>query len=249
MHLDVAALKSFYAEPLGLVTRRLVGDALRRQWPDATGSRVLGLGYATPYLRPYLGRAERVLGFMPAAQGVVPWPPEGPSVTALVDECDLPLPDQSVDRVLVVHCFEMAENPAEMLREVWRVLAPGGRLIAVVPSRQGLWARFETTPFGHGRPFSRTQLDGLLRQALLSPEHWTHALSMPPVSSRAMLKMGPVLERVGRKLGRAGSGVLIVEASKQLHQGIAVRAPARVKMRPALVPRAAPWVNCGLLPA
>ena len=66
---------------------------------------------------------------------------------------------RAVDRVLLVHALEMAHDPGALLREVWRVLAAGGRLLAVVPNRRGLWARMDTTPFGHGRPYSRTQIN------------------------------------------------------------------------------------------
>ena len=40
---------------------------------------------------------------------------------------------------------------------MWRVLAPSGRVI-VVPNRRGPWARADNTPFGHGRPYSRSQI-------------------------------------------------------------------------------------------
>ena len=53
----------------------------------------------------------------------------GPSLAALVDELDLPLADSAVDRVLLVHALEMAHDPSALLREVWRVLAAGGRLL------------------------------------------------------------------------------------------------------------------------
>src|SRR6202008_3697705 len=106
---------------------------------------------------------ERCLAFMPAAQGVVKWPSESPALPALVDELELPLTDAGVDRVLLVHALEMAQDAGALLREVWRVLAAGGRLLAVVPNRRGVWARTDATPFGHGRPYSRGQITNLLR--------------------------------------------------------------------------------------
>ena len=81
-----------------------------------------------------------------------------PALSALVDELELPLPDAAVDRVLLVHALEMSHDATALLREVWRVLASGGQLLAVVPNRRGLWARMDTTPFGHGRPYSRSQI-------------------------------------------------------------------------------------------
>src|SRR5262245_6782241 len=106
---------------------------------------------------------------MPAAQGVVKWPTNRPGLSTLVDELDLPLPDAEIDRVLLVHALEMAHDPVALLREIWRVLAAGGRLLIVVPNRRGVWARLDTTPFGHGRPYSRSQITSLLRETWFTP--------------------------------------------------------------------------------
>lgn len=241
MYLDVVDLRAFYGERLGRIARRLIAERLRRHWPSLAGERVLGLGYATPYLEGLSAGAERRFAFMPAAQGVVNWPLDGPSATALVEGDALPLPDASVDRVLVIHCLEMAENPPDQLREIWRVLAPGGRVLLVVPNRRGLWAHAENTPFGSGQPYSRGQLTALLRDTMLSPEVWSEALALPPIGRRGWLGGGATWERVGLSLWPAFAGVIIVEATKQLYQGVPARARGRLKpaLRPALVPPAA----------
>lgn len=235
MHLDVVDLRSFYSQPLGRTTRRVLTEAIGSFWPTLAGERVAGIGFATPYLRPYLRDAERVLGLMPAAQGVLHWPPEGPFVTTLVDEGELPLPDAAVDRLIAVHSFEVAEALPLNLREIWRVLAPGGRLIAVVPNRVGLWARLDTTPFGIGRPFSKSQLSALLKDANLSPEHWTETLYMPPVKSPLIMRSAGMFEKAGRRLGAPMAGVLVVEATKQVYQRVPHRAARRFSVRIAPV--------------
>jgi SAM-dependent methyltransferase len=240
MYIDVVDLRAFYAERLGLVARRLIAQRLKERWPSCAGESLLGLGYATPYLKHLGEGAERVVAFMPATQGVVNWPREGPNAAALVAEVELPLPDASIDRVLLVHSLEIAAEERNQLREVWRVLAPGGRILLVVPNRRGIWARSEATPFGTGRPFGRTQLTMLLRDAMFSPLGWTEALAVPPFRHRSWIRSGAAWERVGRILWPAFAGVLIVEATKQLYQGIPARAPARGRLRPAMTPALIP---------
>ena len=173
---------------------------------------------------------------MPARQGVVNWPGEGPSAAALVDETALPLPDSAVDRVVMIHALEVADDPSEVLREAWRVLAPGGRLIAVVPNRIGLWARLETTPFGFGLPFSQGQLDALLKDTLFSPIDWRGALNMLPSSRPTVLALSKPLELFGRRVWPGFAGVLIVEATKQLYQGIPQRVGTKMRMAPLFRP-------------
>src|SRR5262249_43948040 len=148
MSIDVVDLRNFYSQHLGVVARRFVGRGVRQRFANTRGMRVLGVGYTTPYLGLFREEAERCLAFMPAAQGVVKWPTNRPGLSTLVDELDLPLPDAEIDRVLLVHALEMAHDPVALLREIWRVLAAGGRLLIVVPNRRGVWARLDTTPFG-----------------------------------------------------------------------------------------------------
>jgi SAM-dependent methyltransferase len=246
MHDDVVDLRTFYGSGLGQVARRMIRRRIRLMWPDVRGQVVLGLGYATPFLRPFREQADRVIAMMPATQGVARWPQNAPGLTALSEETELPLPDMSVDRVLLVHSLEVAENLRGLMREIWRVLDGGGRLLAVVPNRRGIWARVDTTPFGHGRPYSASQLSQMLRDNLFVPEQVARALYIPPVRSRFLLSAAPAWEELGEHWLESFSGVVMIEATKQLYQMTRMRhrSPAR---RPMLVPiggSAARALNC-----
>ena len=240
MRPDVIDLREFYDSRLGQVARRMIRRRIRELWPDLGGMSVLGLGYATPYLRPFRDEAERVLVMMPAAQGVVQWPADGPNQVALADETDLPLPNDCIDRVLLVHALETSEEVRPMLREVWRVMAAGGRVLVVVPNRRGIWARLERTPFGQGYTFSPPQLTRMLRENLFSPLQSVAALYIPPSGSRMMLRAAGAWEQLGNRWGRTFAGVLVAEAGKQVYgllPGAAYR--ARRRPRPVIVPAGA----------
>jgi SAM-dependent methyltransferase len=239
MFVDVVDLRNFYAQGLGIVARRFIGRGIRARWTDTTGQRVLGIGYATPYLGLFREEAERCLAFMPAAQGVVKWPSSRPALTALVDKNELPLTDAAVDRVLLVHALEMADDAVALLREIWRVLAPNGRLLAVVPNRRGVWARTDTTPFGHGRPYSRSQITSILRETWFTPNGWGEALYVPPVARGWFLRSAVAWERTGATLSAPFAGVHIVDATKQVYRAIPARREKRALV-PALEPVLAP---------
>lgn len=243
---DVKRLIDFYRSPLGNVARALVRSDVVRLAGDVKGLRIIGLGFATPYLRFSLPVAERVLAFMPARQGASAWPREGPSHTVLCDPLELPLTDAAIDLTIAVHAFEHIADAEELMRELWRVTAPNGRLIVVVPRRGGLWARFDTTPFGSGNPYSRSQLERLLREHSFTPEHWRDCLYLMPSQRSLMLKSARFFERAGRMFGPTLAGVTMVSARKQLFPAVPRRKKTERYVRvPALSPAAAMEVHKG----
>lgn len=217
MHLDVEDLRDFYATPLGHAVRRLLTQQVRARWPSAKGLTVVGMGFASPYLGIYRNEARRTGAFMPASQGALVWPSSGPVRSVLVQERYLPLADNSVDRLLAVHSLEQWGRPGPLLREFWRVLAPEGSLLLVVANRRGVWARFDKTPFGQGRPYSRGQLESLLVDALFTPVAWSTALHIPPIDRRFMLSHSVgSWDRLAGRFSPGFGGVIVVEAKKEL---------------------------------
>lgn len=227
MWLDVVDLRDFYASQLGRVARRVIQRRLRELWPNLANYSVLGYGFATPYLNAFRGEAERVVAAMPASQGVLHWPAEGQGLTMLADEADLPLPDLSVDRVLMIHAVECGEQLRPMMREIWRVLSDNGRLVVVVPNRRGIWARFERTPFGWGRPYTPGQLTRMLADTMFTPISTTAALFMPPGRSRMLLSSANAWESVGERWAQPFGGVVVVEAVKEIYGATPEGAKAR----------------------
>jgi SAM-dependent methyltransferase len=228
MAADVIDLRDFYLTGLGQVARRMIRRAIRRVWPDLAGMRLLGIGYPTPFLSAISVDTERTMALMPASLGVLGWPPDARNVVALAEEAELPFADYSIDRVLVVHGLETSNDAGAMLKEVWRVLAGGGRVLIVAPNRRGIWARFDRTPFGLGRPYTMSQLSQLLRDELFTPVGSDTALFIPPTRSRMVLRSAAAWERIGVSWFPTFSGVVLIEAAKQIYaKPNAVRVPRR----------------------
>lgn len=221
MHFDAPTLADFYESPMGQVARRHILRRVRLMWPSLTNRRVLGYGFAVPYLRSFVGEAERVVALMPAQMGVVAWPAVR-QLVALTEEDRLPFPDAFFDCLLVVHGLEATDAMKHHLRELWRVLAPEGKLLLVAPNRTSLWAQVERSPFAHGRPFNRSQLDRLLRDAMFEPQKWDISLLQPPLKGRRIIGTGVGWDSVGRALWPALAGVHIVEAQKSVFGALPV---------------------------
>ncbi|AIL12509.1 hypothetical protein IM40_01575 [Candidatus Paracaedimonas acanthamoebae] len=214
MRTDIADLHRFYESPLGKYVQKYIAKYIAAIWPDAVGDCVVGYGYSIPYLNQFQLRAERVLSIMPASQGAIFWPENEKNCVALAEDNVIPLADQSVNRLLFVHGLEGAEDTRLLLREAWRVLMDGGRLLIVVPNRRGLWARFPRSPFGIGQPYSGNQLYTLIQDSLFTPFKPAYGLYAPPIESPVILNFSETWERLGALWCKKMGGVVIIEAKK-----------------------------------
>ena len=227
MATDALAAQDFYATPRGAMVARLLRDRLGALWPSLAGHCVLGLGYAAPYLPLWRGQAQLCIALTPAQVGTARWPAGGdqPNLSCTAQEDALPFPDLCFDRILLVHGLEAADHARRLLREVWRVLKDDGHLIVVAPNRRGVWAYVESTPFGHGQPYSAGQIGRLLATALFRVERRDAALFMPPLHLRPAL----LWENGARRVLPPGmAGLTITEAVKDMYAALPVAAkPAR----------------------
>lgn len=231
MYESVYDFKAFYNGRVGRVVRRILQERIREIWPEVKGLNMMGCGYATPYLRAFKDEAGQVFTLMPAGQGAHNWPHEGPNCVAMTEMAELPIESNSVDRILLIHDLEFSEFPKDALKEIWRVLKANGRLMVIVPNRSGFWARVDWSPFGHGTPYSLTQLSYFLRDSLFVHERTEEALFVPPVQYSPFLKSAGFFEKLGRTIVPIVCGVHIVEASKQVYASANPGSGSKVTVR------------------
>ena len=220
---DARDLGEFYKTRLGRVVRQTIGRKLRAYWPDVAGKRVLGVGWAAPYLDMFRAHAERTVSLVPETVGTAQWPVGRRGLSVTANETAMPFADRSIDRLLLVHALEASEHVGEMMREIWRVLADDGRLLIVAPNRRSLWAQLDHTPFGRGRSFNARQLNHLLQDNLFVPGEISGALYFPPVDNRPILDFVMMLQGTAVRLVPTFSGVILIEAEKQIYAASGIR--------------------------
>jgi SAM-dependent methyltransferase len=97
------------------------------------------------------------------------------------DICDLPFPERSFELVLATDVIEHVADDDLALREVARVLTPGGRLLLTVPAFPSIWGLQDEV----GKHFRRYRMRPLLRKvaaAGLQPDrryHFNYLLFAP----------------------------------------------------------------------
>ena len=217
MRQTVIALEKFYASPLGVSARNMAARRLASLWPDLSGQDVLGFGYCGPYLNPYMKSANRVVLAMPGGQGAVAREGQRGIIACLTEEDLLPFSDARFDNVLCVHGVEETPDLDVLLRELWRVTRPEGRIVVIASNRVGMWARSDKSPFGAGRPFSRTQLRAAMNNVGFVPTVWSGALYVPPIRKFTGFGFTHSCERFGETVWPSFSGLVLVEAIKRLY--------------------------------
>lgn len=219
MHIGVSDLKTFYADLVGRIVRRIVRTHIHAFWPECKGLRMMGFGYASTYLKPYREEAEYTVAVMPKGMGVHHWPRGYKNMACLSDEYALPFETNSLDRVIVIHSLEFCDTINETYNELWRVLKSSGRMIVIVPNRLGFWARADWTPFGQGTPYSATQVRKLLADHRFVHERTQKILYVPPFRSQLFIRSAQFFEAMGQYIFPALCGLHMIEVSKQIYAG------------------------------
>jgi 2-polyprenyl-3-methyl-5-hydroxy-6-metoxy-1,4-benzoquinol methylase len=102
----------------------------------------------------------------------------------------LPIPDASVDVVTALDVLEHIEDAHAAVREIYRVLKPGGALIATVPAHQWLWSTHDEA-LHHKRRYSKASFTALLSSQFACPRvRWIHtAILFPAMILRALKRL------------------------------------------------------------
>lgn len=219
MRSAIQDLHGFYNSEIGSIVSDVITDRIRGFWPNVENLRILGCGYAAPYMDMFLDdNPERVSLMMSGDQGACLWPAGKKNSVFMCHEQMMPIEHASVDRVLLVHHLESCVDVHSSLQEVWRILKANGRVLVVVPNRMGAWAHADWSPFGRGMPYTLSQLRDAFQASRFVHERHEGGLFMLPVpDSPVMMKASRVMERMGRSFMPFVAGVHIVEFSKQIY--------------------------------
>lgn len=109
----------------------LGGNTHTIDWVRSHASgRVLDIGCADRWIEPHLPEGCNYIGLDYLATGGLMY---GARPDVFADASQLPLPDASIDTVLLLEVLEHLRHPAQALSEIARVLRPGGQLLLTMP--------------------------------------------------------------------------------------------------------------------
>ena len=223
------AYQDFYSERQGRFVRKVLRKELYKTIDKKL--KVLGVGYTLPFVKrdlniiPSFMKCDDMAGL--------------PNNVSFSDPHTLPIESNFYDQVMMVHILEHAEHPIDTLKEAWRVLKSGGKLVMIVSNRNGLWSRADHSPFGQGRPFSSKQIIELLKETDLACEDIRPALYFLPLQRKRLFKFAWLFEKVGKFLFIFPGGVHIVVAQKQIYSPVTPSRGTAVPVKTAVKPAVA----------
>ncbi len=175
---------------------------------------------------------------------------EDGGATAMVCRLEeIPLPDDSVDFILLHHALEFSENPHDVLREAVRVLAPRGNLLVVgfnpwslFGMRAALGGMFRlSVPWAHHR-LSRARLTDWLHLMSCEPAGTARGFYNLPLQNRRLRSLLGFFEPLAARLGLPGNGFFMIHANKNVfgrtRQRLALSQRPRLVSFPVATPAA-----------
>ncbi|MFV2172857.1 class I SAM-dependent methyltransferase [Actinomadura sp. LOL_016] len=163
-----------------------------------------------------LAGVEKMFGAMRLAGEV---PADAAAETVRGDALELPFPDDHFDAIVASEVLEHIPDDMRAMRELMRVLRPGGRLAATVPSwlpERVCWALSEdyhTAPGGHVRIYTRAELEAKLKSTgfAVGGHHHAHGLHAP----YWWIKCAVGVENDGNPLAKAYHQLLVWDIMKR----------------------------------
>lgn len=135
------------------------------------------------------------------------------------DAIRLPFPADRFDMVISVTALEFFQDPRACLAEMYRVVRPGGWMVAATLGRWSLWslqrrlkARRQETVFTHTRFYSIRDLTRLLAPHRIT--RWRGGIFVPPFFPAALYREPVWLERLGQRWVPALGTFLAVRVDK-----------------------------------
>ncbi len=162
----------------------------------------------------------------------------------------LPFESDSINLIVLAHVLEFADNPKQLLEEIYRILAPGGQLIVFGFNRWSGWSlkRRRKKYIGYpwsGKFYSIWQMKRWLKQldyGLISNKSFCF---IPPLEKRPQSKWLNLCEVLGQVLIPKMGAVHLVYAQKKV-AGTTPIATLWAGQRKALHKVAVPYGNCSI---
>lgn len=228
---QAATYDRWYATPLGQLVDRVEKEALFALMPEVKGLRLLEVGCGTGNISLALAhRGALVVGLDASgpmlARAQDKAGQEGLGITWIKGlASSLPFEDESFDGVLCILALDFMADREMALKEMVRVLRPGGFVAVAMLNRFSLWtlkrvvrAWFKPSLWRQVRFITPGELRRLLSgHPELANIRTRQAVFFPPWKNRRFVRNYPYLEKLGNELNLSTGAFLVMVSRKTDH--------------------------------
>lgn len=206
---EIAQLDHFYNSAVGRKVTYFLRQQIQPQLRLDSAIDRLGFGYpfmCLPQIIPPV--------LIPSEMGALAYGASHDVMTASVSSDAWPIASEAMSQIIIAHGLEYCFDGEGCLSEANRVLASAGEIIVMVPNRRSLWVRDDSTPLGHGRPFSKSQITKLLIKTGFEIQDVRRALFLPPSFVNLPFRLAQASDKLGQYGWALFGGMIVVRATK-----------------------------------
>jgi len=222
MYLDFINYQNFYNSSIGNLLGRHIELKLKKYCHLSDNQNVGCFGYTLPYLN-FLKNYDLSLSYCYSMKMGVSDENISKTHKILIDENKIPFQDSVFDHIFLIHYLENTYNAKLGLREIWRTLAPEGKLYLIIPNKKSPWYLSYKSPFSSGKGFSKKQIRNLLNDSFFEIESIERHVYFPNKEFIFIKKHKDLIDKIGSFIFKYFNGVYLCIVKKRIYANIANR--------------------------
>ena len=219
MYLDFLNYQKFYNSSIGKLLANHIERRLKKYCYLYNNQNIGCFGYSLPYLN-YLKNYNLSLSYCYSKRMGISNEDTSNTNKILIDEESIPFQDSFFDHIFLIHYLENNYNTQLSLREIWRTLAPEGKLYLITPNKNSSWYLSSKSPFSSGNGFSKNQISNLLNDSFFEIQTVERQVYFPNNNFFLVKKHKDLIDKFGSIFFKYFNGVYLCIVKKKIYANI-----------------------------
>ena len=234
MNLDFLNYQKFYNSSIGNLLAHHIELKLKKYCYLRDNQNIGCFGYSLPYLN-FLENHNLVLSYCYSKRMGISKEDIFKLNKVLIDEDRIPFQDSYFDHAFLIHYLENTYNLQLSLREIWRTLAPEGKLYLIIPNKKSSWYLSSTSPFSSGSGFSKKQINNLLNDSFFEIQSIERLVYFPNKNFLIVRKYKDLIDKIGSLFLKYFNGVYLCIVKKKIYANITSQIQSKKSMIKSII--------------
>ena len=234
MYLDFLNYQKFYNSSIGKLLANHIERRLKKYCYLYDNQNIGCFGYSLPYLN-FLKNYNLSLSFCYSKRMGISSEDISKANKILIDEDRVPIQDSFFDHVFLIHYLENTYNTQLSLREIWRTLAPEGKLYIITPNKKSSWYLSSKSPFSTGNGFSKKQISKILNDSFFEIQSIERLVYFPNKDFHFVNKYKDLIDRLGSIFFKYFNGVYFCVVKKKIYANLTDQIQSKKRMIKSII--------------